>query len=693
MLIMLRLLTLVMLGVLKFALPLRDNGLLTRDQRHMMLCLETIIMRDFTQGRATVVSFPEEDRGTSHRTLTQLGTDSHVSVSHQILRKMHEDMLWQITTACLCSMSLVITHDDHQKMDHYAIFTWSGQQDSVIDNLGYQVDELKKRNSWNNKAKFLVVVAENHREGVDKVAFKIIKELWEIYRVLNVVVLIPQTRNIAPVTESRDQNTMTSTFDLYTWFPYQSESTCAEVEDAVLIDRWILEEEGHFLKKASLFPTKIHKNFHGCPLKVSAIDVLPLFMRNNYTDEENTTKYEYYGLEAECCKLITKTLNMTPIFLPILSFGLASRVDVLGDLVNGDTDVTFGAYPLHELVYPSADPTVSYIDSYMNWYVPCGKPVPRMEKITQIFKASVWLMLGLIFILSVIVIWLGARSAENYSLKESPSYMTICKSTQNIWAIFIGLAATDMPRTAKVRSYFGLFVWYCFIISTLFQTYLTSFLVDPGVKERIRTLDELFQSDLVYHYDKENDGYLKFSFPFYSSRINLRRTACESTEHCLYDLLRTQTFTVIGHSFNIDYLISVINHPELCTLDDAIYKLNFAMHFVKGSHLVDVFNNIIHGILQGGLIGKWRNDLITNYKFLCVSNHSDIFPNFADFNHDDSGYFVFSVSHLQLAFYAIGVGSFVGLVVLVGEISHYKLFGKKSRVLTHKLKIRHRDRF
>jgi hypothetical protein len=183
------------------------------------------------------------------------------------------------------------------------------------------------------------------------------------------------------------------------------------------------------------------------------------------------------------------------------------------------------------------------------------------------------------------------------------------------------------------------------------------------------------------------------SFPDYYSEIHLQKQECESTAYCIYDFLREQTFTVIGHSFSVDYLISVINSPELCTLDDAIYKINFAMHFVKGSHLVDIFNGIIHGLLQGGLIGKLRNDMITKYKFLCASNHPDIVLNFADFNHDVSDFFVFSLSHLQLAFYAIGVGSFMGFVVLVGEILYYKLFEKKHRVLTHKLEIRHRGKF
>jgi len=690
---MLSLLTLVLFGVLKFALPLRDNGLLTGDQRHMVLCLGSITRKHFTQGHATLVSFPEEGRGTSQRTLKQFGTDSHVSLLYHILQEMHQDMLWQITTASLRSMSLVITHDDFWKMENYVIFTWSGEQDSAMDNLGYQVDELKKRSSWNNRAKFLVVVAENLREEASQVAFKIMKELWEVYRVLNVVVLIPQTRHMALGTAKTDQNTMTSIIDLYTWFPYQSEVKCANIDDVVLIDRWIVEDEGHFLGNVYLFPTKIHKNFHGCPLRASVIPVPPLLFMKNNSDEENNTKYEYYGLEADFFKLVWEALNITPIYIPVSSWGVEGRFNILGDLSNGDTDLTFGTYPLHELVYPYADPTVSYIESHMNWYVPCGKPVPRMEKITQIFKASVWLMLALIFFSSVMVLWLGARSAQNYGSTESPSYMTICNSIQNMWAIFIGLAASDMPRTAKLRSYFCLFVWYCFIVSILFQTYFTSFLVDPGVQERIRTLDELFQSDLVYHYELENDRYLKVSFPNYYSRIHLQRQECESTHHCIYDFLREQTFTVIGHSFSVDYLISVINNPEICILDNNIFKIDFAIHFVKGSHLVDIFNDIIHGLLQGGLIGKLRNDMMTNYKFQCVSNHPDIFPNFADFNHDGGDYFVFSLSHLQLAFYAIGVGSFVGIVVLVGEILHCKLFAKKPRALIHKLEIRHRGRF
>jgi hypothetical protein len=586
-----------------------------------------------------------------------------------------------------------VAHDDYWKMGNYVMFLWSrGDGDGLMENLNDQLDELKKRGAWNNRAKFLIVVNEHHTD-VEGVALKIMNELWQFYRVLNVLVLISRTGNAHSTTDARNGDVNTSVFDLYTWFPYQSKGKCANVEEAVLIDSWIAQDRGRFLKDVPLFPAKIHKNFHGCPLKISAIDLIPLVMKVNFTDDDNIVRYKYYGLEGECCKFIIEALNLTPIFMPISEFGVEARVQIVADLEAGITDVTFGAFPLHALVYPLADPTVPYIDDYMSWYVPCGKPVPRMEKITEIFAVSVWLMTAAVFALSVVVMWLRARRADSSVTQESVSYVTICNSIQNTWAVVLGMAATDMPRTIKLRLYFGLYVWYCFVMSTLFQTYFRSFLVDPGVKKRINTLEELYRSDLVYNYHEENDNYLNFSFPSFYSGIKLRRKECKTTEHCLYDLLRSNTFAVIDHSFHTDYCTSVIDKPELCTVDVAIYRLSFAMHLAKGSHLVDAFSDIIHRILQAGLIGKWWDDLKTNYKLAAASHHPSVFPNFVDFIEDGEDYFVFSVSHMQLAFYGIGVGGLIGFAILTGEILHYKYFKRASPVCTDASKTRRGKRY
>lgn len=690
---MLWLLTLALFGILRVTLASQDEDLLSPEHSHMALCVGITATEHFTHGRATSVSFPDIGSGNPERALAHFQTDSERHLLHPILQHLHQKMLWQITTTRPSNTSLGVAYDDYWKMDSYIILLWSGGDvDVLMGNLNDQLGALKNRGTWNNRAKFLVVVDEHLMDPVG-VALKIMKELWEFYRILNVLVVVSQTRDIQSARNVRNRNTKTPIFDLYTWFPYQSEVKCADVEEVVLIDSWTVEDRGSFLKEVPLFPAKMHKKFHGCPLKVSAIDLIPLVMKDNYTDEGNIVRCKYYGLEAECCKVILEALNLTPVFMPISGFGVDFRVKMLADLEAGITEVTFGAYPLHVLVYPFADSTVSYMDDYMSWYVPCGKRVPRMEKIADIFTVSVWLMTGVVFALSVIVMWLGVKRADRTVMKESPSYMTIHNSIQNTWAVTLGMAATDMPRTTRFRSYFCLFVWYCFVMNTLFQTYFRSFLVDPGVKERIRTLEELYKSDLVYNYHKENDNYLNFSLPAFYSGIKLRREECETTEHCLYDLLRANTFAVIDHSFHTDYYTSIIKKPELCTVDVAIYRLSFAMHLAKGSHLVDAFNDVIHRILQAGLIGKWWNDLKMDYKLSAATYHSSIFPNFADFIQDGDDYFVISVSHIQLAFYGVGVGSLVGFVILIGELLHYKLFKKAPPVLTDTRRTRHAERF
>ncbi|PNF30598.1 hypothetical protein B7P43_G06137 [Cryptotermes secundus] len=690
---MLWLLTLALFGVLRVTLVSQAHDLLSLEHSHMAQCVGITATQHFAHGRAISVSYPDKGSGNPERALAHFQTDSERHLLQPTLQHLHQKLLWQITTTRPSSASLGVAYDDYWKMGSYIILLWSGGDVQVLmGNLNDQLSALENMGTWNNRAKFLVVVDEPLMDTVG-VTLNITKELWKYYRILNVLVLVSQTRDIQYARDVRKRNTKTPIFDLYTWFPYQSEVKCADVEEVVLIDSCIVEDRGRFLKEVPLFPARIHKKFHGCPLKVSAIDLIPLVMKENYTDGDNIVRYKYYGLEAECCKLILEALNLTPVFMPISGFGLKSRVEMLEDLAVGNTDVTFGAYPLHFLVYPFADSTVSYIDDYMSWYVPCGKRVPRMEKVADIFTVSVWLMTGVVFALFVIVMWLGVKRADGTATKESPSYMTIHNSIQNTWAVVLGMAATDMPRTTKVRSYFCLFVWYCFVMSTLFQTYFRSFLVDPGVKERIRTLEELYKSDLVYNYHKENDNYLNFSLPSFYSGIKLRRDECETTEHCLYDLLRANTFAVIDHSFHTDYYTSIIKKPELCTVDVAIYRLSFAMHLAKGSHLVDSFNDVIHGILQAGLIGKWWNDLKMDYKLSAAAHHPSIFPNFADFIQDGNDYFVISVSHIQLALYGIGVGSLVGFVILIGEILHCKLFKKAPPVLTDTGRTRHGERF
>ena len=72
-----------------------------------------------------------------------------------------------------------------------------------------------------------------------------------------------------------------------------------------------------------------------------------------------------------------------------------------------------------------------------------------------------------------------------------------------MWAVSLGVTVTTMPRTPSLRSLF--LAWVCFSVafSTVFQDFLTTFLIDSGYKRPIRNLDELFASGVKLAYTAE----------------------------------------------------------------------------------------------------------------------------------------------------------------------------------------------
>ena len=89
----------------------------------------------------------------------------------------------------------------------------------------------------------------------EDLALSVLQEMWQIARGYNVVVMV-------------EQDTL---LNLYTWFPYSSHDNCDDVKNVVLINQWVMKEEGKFIREGSLFPYKIPSNFHSCAINLSTI--------------------------------------------------------------------------------------------------------------------------------------------------------------------------------------------------------------------------------------------------------------------------------------------------------------------------------------------------------------------------------------------------------------------------------------
>jgi hypothetical protein len=125
------LIALLLTAILNNVVPAAGNALLTAEQRHMALCVQTIAHRYFNHGRPTVLSTPPDLRNNSRRPLIQFPFSDDVQLVDWVLQYAHED-------TC-CPTQMLPSNKDlntRAEINHgYIIFIWREQEDEDINIL------------------------------------------------------------------------------------------------------------------------------------------------------------------------------------------------------------------------------------------------------------------------------------------------------------------------------------------------------------------------------------------------------------------------------------------------------------------------------------------------------------------------------------------------------------------------------
>ncbi|PNF19944.1 hypothetical protein B7P43_G10374 [Cryptotermes secundus] len=588
---------------------------------------------------------------------------------YAFLQKLNHITRWPLQISCVGSRVPEIMFDDFGKHHSYMIFTWADEgEDDIMGNLIYQLEEMKDSPSWNPRARFIVAIIAQPSQNASLMALEIAEELWNNYRVADVLLMVPKADNTCTKNaESACKKDIPLSFGLYTWIPYESHKKCAKI-NVFLIGELTLESKRRSLKGASLFPVKIPKHFHGCPLNVSTIHTPPALVVNNVAGHIHS------GLEVQYLDQFAQAMNATLVYQEVApGDAVTVRLETLSDLHKGSTDLAFGGFPLHPTAAVFADPTVSYLEDNLVWYVPCGMPNARMERVAAIFTPSLWLAMCTVFLLIVVVMWGLANCTRFTQINKSHACIGVSDSISVIWAVYLGVSAPKIPRNDAVRTMFIFVVWYSFATSCVFQTYFTSILVNPGMSQQIVTLEELYQSNLVYHYNNRTDSFVKFTDPEYYSEIRLEKKECRYRGTCIIDYLSNTNVATISSSFHAEYYtLAAIpagsSTPRMCTLKDKFYNIRYTMYIEKGSFLVDSFNRIIRRVIEAGLIEKLKQDTKTSWRYGKFSEPHLTIDTVVETNRDESDYFVFSMSHLKLAFYFLILGYLLSIIMIVGEL-------------------------
>jgi hypothetical protein len=540
------------------------------------------------------------------------------------------------------------------KHGNYMLFVKEVQ--FAVEDIKLQMVNLKANTGWNPRAKYMVIFLQPAVVANETLARDILSELWHS-NVVSAVVLSQASAN---------------EFDIYTWFPYQPRGRCGDIRDAVLLDRWIADKKGsgRFLHNTSLFPEKIPRNMYGCPFMVSTFEYEPFIIKRKNT---STAQYED-GLDLRMINVLGQALNMTMVLRPPPPDGSrwgfrldnGTWVGVTAEIMKGYSDLALVGWFYRCHIINEIDCSFPYIIDEARWYVPCAQLYPRWMSLTRVFKASLWVGFITAYVIVALVIWQVVKISNNISTKpiENQAYSSLEKCLLNFWAIILEESASNNPpHVAVIRGIFLMWVLYCWAVNTVYQTYLTSFLIDPGLQHQISSEEEILNSEIAYGIPTTMVSIL----PGLSDNRYRRKLRCDDIEVCQRRLAMQRDLALFFTKYNNEYMAALKymdgnGKPLVCQFEGSYYRQHVVIPVPKGNPMLVAYNKVIRLVHQAGFIEKWWKDLKYTATLSSAKN----------FNLPVGEYIKLTLEHLQSAFYFLFLGYVLSVIFFVSEICRHK---------------------
>jgi hypothetical protein len=633
---------------------------LRNEEFGMILCVEEITRHYLTDGVPVVISLPSTSsqvpRIANNHTYS---AGSEYKMADKFLKHMHKRTHSPILISRQGSettQNIII-----QKPKSYIILLWPDETDDLISTLIDLMDNiLFYDNLLNPRGQFLVVVTDFGVQFPNIFATNVTEVLKNNYNIFNSFIVVPNVLRSSSIVERKS-------LDVYSWFPYESEQ-CGAVKEAPLLERYNFENDKCFSTTKSFLPSKIPSSINGCPVKISTWEIRPnAFLTSTYKNQDGGVVFEYRGIEIEYLLLLSEAMNMTIQFLPLPNQTMQLSeyfVHMFAKIFAGEADIALGNLPLNYRAASFGEPTVSYMYNSYKWYVPCAKPIRKIDNVINTFTLPAWLAIILVFVLSSLSFWGIANSPSISFTKESTAYKRISQSFNYAWSVFVGVSVAQMPRTYRLRFIFILFVCYCFAINTVFQAFFTSYLIEPRLEKQIGTIDELNASGITYLTHPSLKTLASYTNYNQHDDLKIPQKNCENYTECMLHFLEGKDVTLMVTDIWAEYFAFSAGKSKksLCTIDENVFSMGLSMYVPIGYPLLGRINVILQRCIEAGLGGKYWSELTWN-ESLGKSSQSDSNNKLRG----SSIYFAFTVFHLRVAFCLLAFGGALSFVVFMFE--------------------------
>jgi len=316
-------------------------------------------------------------------------------------------------------------------------------------------------------------------------------------------------------------------------------------------------------------------------------------------NKESGYLYVYEGgWEIELFGVVGTALNMS------LDFQVGKETEYL----KGSPAISVGAYAtLPSTKFDSMESTLSYLSVSFVWYTPCSLNYQRCYRFFNIYSVHLWISFAFSLVLAIITV----RCIYNYGHKshtqESNSHSNIFSATTNIIAVSLSVSVNTQPRSAPLRLFF---CWVCYsvAISTVFQAYLTTFLIEAGYVEPIKTIEQMLNNEKEFGFFDRTANFFPDNSESLTSEILKKAVHCPDDDTCFKWAALYQNFSTILDDTAVEELrangkwSNVNKMPLLCALENGVVTTYGFVFLVRnGRHFLELINDVIVRVVEGGM--------------------------------------------------------------------------------------------
>ena len=89
---------------------------------------------------------------------------------------------------------------------------------------------------------------------------------------------------------------------------------------------------------------------------------------------------------------------------------------------------------------------------------------------------------------------------------------------------------------------------------------------------------------------------------------------CVNHNACLENVIKHGNFVTVSNPFHVYYYRTNLScqdsHLPVCTMEEDILKVSIVMYLKKGHPLLERINKVTRGLVEAGMMVKWRNEFM-----------------------------------------------------------------------------------